>query len=217
MGAKNIKKEFSKNLNRLLKEQDKQQADLAKYINVSNQSITNYIKGYNMPRMDKIDKMAEFFNVRRSALIQDSAEYVGKVDIIIDYPYIDSTVAAGTPFCIDAQNYSTVSIPNNFLGKYANNKKIFFMRINGNSMDRVIPDKSLIGILPYDTIYDLKNNDIVVFNHDGDYSVKRFLKNDTKIIFRPDSFSEIYTDIVYNLDESNVEIIGKVIMYNVIL
>lgn len=64
-----INKIFSNNLNRLLNTYKKNQYELAKYIGVSNQTITNYVKGYNSPRMDKVDKIAEFFGVSRNELL----------------------------------------------------------------------------------------------------------------------------------------------------
>ena len=69
MNTKNTKEIFKKNLNNLLNEYNKTQIELANYLGVSNTTINNYVKGYNTPRMDKIDKIAEFFGVDRSTLI----------------------------------------------------------------------------------------------------------------------------------------------------
>lgn len=69
MNTKNTKEIFKKNLNNLLNEYNKTQIELANYLGVSNTTINNYVKGYNTPRMDKIDKIAEFFDVDRSTLI----------------------------------------------------------------------------------------------------------------------------------------------------
>ena len=66
-----IQKIFTDNLNRLLETNDKTQVELAKHIGVSNTTINNYVKGYNMPRRDKIDAIANFFNVNRSDLINE--------------------------------------------------------------------------------------------------------------------------------------------------
>lgn len=72
MNSKNAKDIFSKNLNKLLESHNKTQIELANYIGVSNTTINNYVKGYNAPRMDKIDKIAEFFDVERSSLINNN-------------------------------------------------------------------------------------------------------------------------------------------------
>lgn len=71
MNSKNTKQIFNSNLNRLLNESNKTQLELAKYLGVSNTTVNNYVKGYNAPRMDKIDKIAQFFGVERSSLINE--------------------------------------------------------------------------------------------------------------------------------------------------
>lgn len=69
MEEKILQEFFSNNLKRLLEERGKTQLELSKYIGVSNTTINNYVKGYNMPRMNKLDKICEFFNISRSELI----------------------------------------------------------------------------------------------------------------------------------------------------
>lgn len=71
MDEKSIQNIFSYNLRRLLMERNKTQLELSKYIGVSNTTINNYVKGYNMPRMDKIDKICSFFNIKRSDLLEN--------------------------------------------------------------------------------------------------------------------------------------------------
>ena len=86
-------------------------------------------------------------------------------------------------------------------------------------MNKIIPDGSLVGILEFKSIYDIQDGDIVAFNHDYCYSVKRYFydQEHNRIIFRPESTNPRHTDIIYNLDEEEVQIIGKVVMYNVML
>lgn len=62
---------FSKNLNELLRSTEKTQLDLANYVKVSTTSVNNWVKGYNTPRMDKIDKICEFFGVNRENLLSE--------------------------------------------------------------------------------------------------------------------------------------------------
>lgn len=69
-----IKDIFVDNLKYYLKLRGKTQADLAKYLNVSKPTITNYITGVNLPRMDKVDKICEFLFIRRSDLLEKRKE-----------------------------------------------------------------------------------------------------------------------------------------------
>ena len=60
---------FSSNLNYLLKRDNMTQAELAKKLGVGTTSVYNWCSGLKTPRMDKIDKMCEIFNITRSYLI----------------------------------------------------------------------------------------------------------------------------------------------------
>lgn len=67
-----VQKIFTRNLNNLLSEHNKTQLELANYIGVSNTSVNNWTKGYNTPRMDKIDLICSFFHIRREDLLTDA-------------------------------------------------------------------------------------------------------------------------------------------------
>lgn len=47
------------------------QAELARRLEVSSQSVTNWVNGVKSPRMKQIDKMCSIFSCNRSDLIED--------------------------------------------------------------------------------------------------------------------------------------------------
>lgn len=219
-----MKESFPKRFRQVIEQQNITQTELSKKTGITQSSISDWLNGKYSPKQDKIDILSRALNVSPAYLMgwdeepEDKVTIIGKADIMKTYKYIPSSVAAGKPDNIDGQNYQQISIPSSFLGKYANHSNLIIMKVNGDSMNKIIPNGSLIGILPYETSYDIQDGDIVVFNDSSfDYSVKRYYKVDNKIIFKPESTSPIFTDIVYDLTEENVEIIGKVVMYNVIL
>ena len=65
-----MKKTFTDNLNCLLQERGITQTELAAYMEVSNTTISNWVKGYKVPRMDKVDKLCSFFKIKRSELLE---------------------------------------------------------------------------------------------------------------------------------------------------
>lgn len=67
-----MKKTFTDNLNRLLRDRGITQAELATYMEVSNTTVNNWVKGYKVPRMDKVDKLCSFFKIKRSELLEQS-------------------------------------------------------------------------------------------------------------------------------------------------
>lgn len=62
---------FSSNLSRLIEERNLTQAEVAEYIGVSPQTFNTWVKGIAFPRMGKVQKIADFFNVPKSYLIEN--------------------------------------------------------------------------------------------------------------------------------------------------
>ena len=60
-----------------LESKNKTQADLAEYMGVSQATVSNWCNGVKMPRMDKIDKICEFFGIERSDLMVEDKEPAG--------------------------------------------------------------------------------------------------------------------------------------------
>ena len=188
-------------------------------------TIQKWETGVSEPSLEKLSELSKIFNIDIDDLVsrdltKPELEIIGRVQSIRTYRYISKPVSAGTPERIEGQQYEKIPVPDTYLGKYANNPDVLMIKVNGQSMNKIIPDNSIIGILENYPICDLKNGDIVVFNHNFDYSVKRFYKTDNKIIFRPESTDDSFTDIIYEITDdidNTVEIIGKVITYCVIL
>lgn len=196
--------------------------ELAKLVGVSAPTIQRYESGkIKNVRRDKIANLAKALNVSPSYLMgwKDDLklEVVGSAEISSSYPYIPFSVAAGKPITIDGiTDLPKINIPNYFLGKYAGRKDVIIMKVNGESMNKVIPNDSLIGILTNYDYCNLKNGDLVVFENNYEYSVKKYYDAGDKLIFKPDSTDPSFTDIVLNKDE-NTRIVGKVILYSVII
>lgn len=97
------------------------------------------------------------------------------------------------------------------MGKYAGNKHILIMRVNGESMNNVIPSGSFIAVKTDIEVKNLKDGDLAVFGKEHEYSLKRFYDANDRIIFKPDSSDPRFTDHVYNKNDS-VFIVGRVVL-----
>lgn len=129
------------------------------------------------------------------------------------YYYIPYKVSAGLPIEIESvQDIESITIPNELLGKHAGSKDIFFIRVNGESMNKVIPHNSLIAVKKCE-VTDLKNGDIVVYSDHYNYSVKRFINLGDKVIFRPESTDPTFTEYIVEKDNPDLRLHGKVITY----
>ncbi len=168
----------------------------------------------NMP-YDIIAELAVVLKVDPSYLMgwKESQE-----DIVSshEYNYIPNPVSAGQPLNIEGVTQTDkLRILDSIMGKWAGDEDILMMRVNGDSMNKTIPHNSLIAVKPI-TLANLKNDDIVVFSNDHEYSVKRFYhdKDKERFIFRPHSNDESFVDNIVTYEAAaNLMLHGKVVMY----
>ena len=135
-----------------------------------------------------------------------------------EYKYFPISVSAGALENIESQmDYTPMVLPDEILVKYARNKNIIILKVNGESMNNIIPDGSYIVV---DTskkhAIDIKDRDIVVIAENGSYTVKRYINDKTnkRFIFKPDSSDDTYLPIEISYSKaSEIELIGRVIKY----
>ena len=65
---------FAHNLQLLMREFNQKQADIAKVLGVSKATMSDYCNGKQMPRMDKLQQLADYFHTRVSSLIEEPLE-----------------------------------------------------------------------------------------------------------------------------------------------
>ena len=68
------KRIFSKNLRRLLEESGKTQKELAEAIGESQQVVNTWAIGRSIPRMGRVQKLADYFGVEKSVLVDEWQE-----------------------------------------------------------------------------------------------------------------------------------------------
>ena len=64
---------FSANIIRLMSKQGIKQVDLANHLNVSQSTVSSWVSAEKMPRMDKIERIADFLGVEAADLISKSS------------------------------------------------------------------------------------------------------------------------------------------------
>lgn len=65
---------FAKNLLYYINKNDVTQRDVAKVVDVSPSTFNEWIKGKKYPRIDKIEKLANYFRIQKSDLIEEQTE-----------------------------------------------------------------------------------------------------------------------------------------------
>ena len=85
----NYKRVFAQNLSNLLAANKKTQADLVADLKLNKSTVSTWVNGTKMPRMNKIEQLAHYFGVEKSDLIEDKSD-------VNDSYYIDPEVAEYT-------------------------------------------------------------------------------------------------------------------------
>lgn len=67
----NHKQIFSTNFKKKMEEQDKTRNDICAALDFNYSTVTDWVKGKKMPRMDKVQKLAKYFNCHISDLIEE--------------------------------------------------------------------------------------------------------------------------------------------------
>lgn len=211
---KPIEEIISKNIKKILHDYNLNQNELAKIAGVSESTVGKWVLKKATPRMGAIQRISDYFGLPKSYILEeDRADNMIK-ESSTEYRYIPAEISAGLPNEIEGiSKDEKIDIPDDLMGKHRGDKNIYISRINGASMSRVIPDRSLIAIKPV-SLENLKNGDIVVYNYDNEYAVKRFYDHGDKIVFRPDSDDMSFTDQIIPKDsEIDLKIKGKVVLY----
>ena len=71
MDNKNI---FSTNLKRYMALKEVSRKDLAKALNISYFTVSDWVNGKKFPRMDKVEMLADYFGILKSDLIEEKTE-----------------------------------------------------------------------------------------------------------------------------------------------
>ncbi|WP_067843616.1 LexA family protein [Amphibacillus sediminis] len=129
------------------------------------------------------------------------------------YIYYPRSISAGLPIEVEpVTQEDTIDLSDSVMGKWAGDRSLVMMRVNGDSMNKTIPDGSLIAVKKY-PLEQLHDGDIVVYSHNNDYSVKKYFQSGQSVIFRPHSSDNSYVDYVVSANDANLMIHGKVVLY----
>lgn len=218
-------------LSKLIDEKFESKRQFAEYINIPPTTLQSILKrGVGKASIDNvisicrglgitIEELERMANGDNFSVKERPAPYLSNEKIEIP---LFGDIAAGAISVVEPvtkESVETVTISRKFLGKYSMNNKLFAMRVNGESMNKVIPNRSYLICKPIE-FEELKEDDIVVFSYDGEYSLKRFRKDDEDrvLIFSPESTDKKFRDLVIPFDTINdLRIYAKVIWYSIIL
>lgn len=213
---------LSDNIRRFRRLRDLSQEDIAKKLGYKSfTTIQKWETGMAEPPVGKLYELADILRVNIMELLGEESDNNITDMPINTYKFVPASVSAGALTNIDSINYMpSVIIPDFMMGRYAGNRNIILMHVNGESMNNVIQNGAVIAVLTNVDLSDIHDGDIVVIKNGGDYTVKRFYNDSPhqEFVFRPDSNNMAFRDIVFSYENTDdLYLIGKVVMYNVTL
>lgn len=206
---------------KLMKENNVTAYKVSKETGIATSTLTDWKKQRSTPKQDKLQKIADYFNVSIDYLTGKSKyknfaeEFDAKIDTqqlsknailydVINIPIVGS-VRAGEPILAteNITGYHPVLKSN-----LCKDKDYFYLRVQGDSMNQEFNEGSLLLIEKCD---DAENGSIAVILIDGmEATVKKIVKNENMITLIPMSTNPIYVPHMYDLTKDEIRIIGRV-------
>ena len=75
MSDEDYRRIFARNLNKYMEICNKKQADIINDLGINKSAISTWINGTRMPRMDKVQALADYLGINKSDLLEDKPEH----------------------------------------------------------------------------------------------------------------------------------------------
>lgn len=198
MGEDQFKKIFSRNLQYYMALNNKDQIDLINDLGFNKSAVSTWYNGTRLPRMDKVDALAKYFNINRSDLIEERKGELSprnsRKGVVIN---VYGRVAAGIPLEMIEDIIDTEEIPE----EMAKSGEFFGLQIHGDSMEPRMKEGDIVIVRRQD---DAESGDTVIATVNGTDATCKRLKKYT------DGIALIATNPTYDpLYFSNAEIESK--------
>ncbi|EGP1920651.1 LexA family protein [Enterococcus faecium] len=193
---------LAKNLNELLKLKRKTQADVIRETGFAEATVRSWFNGEKYPRLDKIQALADYFNVPRSRITEEQIEGMLKVSQLVPIPIIGD-IACGDPITAEEniQGYRDEVADTLPTGD------LFYLHCKGDSMAPTIPNNAYVLIRQQPNVEDGEIAAVLV-NGDTEATLKRVKRQGNLVMLMPDNQS--YDPYIVTPDNP-ARILGKAI------
>lgn len=183
------------------------QEELAQKINTSRSNIANYENNKNMPSLDILEKFSKLFNCSIDYLLGKKNEETLSMPNNIYMCPVYGQIPAGEPNWAEECIEGRLPLDPNLMN-IVDPEECYFLRVNGESMNKIIKDGAYALIRKTDWV---ENGDIAVVLVNGyDATLKKFTKNNDVVVLEPMSNDPTFQTQIYTKD-TPIKIIGKYI------
>ncbi|MCI1700033.1 LexA family protein [Liquorilactobacillus nagelii] len=198
------KKVLSNNIKRFMKQRGVERSKMAADLNVKYTTLTDWINGNVYPRIGSIEKIANYFNVEKSDLIERRPDNVIPITKTVKIPLLGE-IACGDPILAEENIEEYIDEPVNYLPS----GKCFYLKAKGDSMKPTIPSGSRVLIRQQP---DVEDDEIaaVLMTDTNEATLKRIKRSNGTMFLMPDNPE--FTPIIVG-EDNPARILGKAIRY----
>ncbi len=201
MSNSDINLRIANNLKKYMDINNITQDKLADFMGVSQVTVSNWCNGVKLPRMNKIDKICNFFNINRSDLMDTEDDYSDVTNLIHPSAYripIIGNICAGDGCTVIEEKIGYFTIDNSI-------KADFALVVKGDSMiDIDINDGDIVLIKKVYDYFDGKIYAIRLIDED-EATIKKCFFEEDKVIMQP--CNPEYKPMI--ADGENVAVVGE--------
>lgn len=203
LGNKDV---FAKNLKYYMELNNKSRYDIAKITNVPYSTVSSWCNALYYPRIDKIEMLANYFNILKSDLVEDKETSKTPNGQFYMCP-VYGQISAGQPNWAEENIEGRIPLDTDLMN-IVNPEEHFFLRVNGESMNKIVKNGAFALIHKQDTV---NNGEIAVVLVNGyDATLKKFTQQEDLIILEPQSNDDSFETQVYDKNTS-IKVLGKYI------
>lgn len=196
LGNKEI---FAKNLKYYMMINNKDRNDVCRDLDFPYTTFTDWCNGKKYPRIDKIEILANYFDIKKSDLVEDKSKFNNNNKRA--FPLL-GLVKAGYDYLASENIIGYVSIDKNI----SDPENYFALKVTGDSMQPILYENDIVIVRKQN---DIENGQIAIVIIDGEEAtVKKIIKYDDYIELV--AFNSYYPPKRLTKND-NFKIIGKVI------
>lgn len=196
---------IAENIKKLRTDHDLSQAEFGKIAGVSDKAVSTWEMGTKVPRMGAVEKLAAYFGVTKSAILDDASLPAGAIPVRPG-PMIPvlGQVRCGLPMYAEENIIGYESFEGN------RNEQYFALYAVGDSMNAAgINEGDIVIVQKQDVV---EPNQIAVVCVNGDEAtLKRFSRKGDTVFLSPQSYNPNHDVQVYDLKNTPVHIMGRVV------
>ncbi|MCP0887007.1 XRE family transcriptional regulator [Ligilactobacillus sp. WILCCON 0076] len=199
LGNKEI---MSENIKYYMKSRGIDRNKLVADLNLKYTTVSDWINGKTYPRIDKIELLANYFNIEKIDLVERKLPNVIPVIKTVKIPLL-GTIACGDSILAEENIDGYIDEPSTYLPS----GKCFYLKAEGFSMKPTIPNGSKVLIRQQNDVEDGEIAAVLLMNN-NEATLKRIKRSNGVTFLIPDNSD--YSPIIIN-EDNPARILGKAI------